>query len=515
MVDNNNLKEKSKAYFIKNALVNYFLVLMFTAFPLFYTSQYSKIRHDKLYFFLMVGIALIFIEGALLLNNIFTDKQPKNLSSKKWYQYLSVPDLAFTVMIATCIISTAFSKYPLDAISGAQGRNNGLLLMWVYFGIYIIISRLYIHKEYIFPLFAVASLIVFLLCILNFYYIDPLGIYNNYSQQIHNDFTSTIGNRNLMASFCCIAVPVFLMFYIHIEKTVKYLYFITAGLGFAGLICANSECGFLGLIPTLAIILIYVSCDYKKLLRFFSGIAFMLICGKLLNFMMPIPHKYFGSIQSFFIDSNVINFVIIASVILAVFFYFRNNAKPSKALFHILLFSFIFGIVAVILLMIYFTFIDTKTPLGDVTSYLRFSKNWGTHRGFIWIKAIEIFNSASLKDKLFGCGPDNFYSAFAPYFTELAKFGDSSTNCAHNEVLNYLVTIGFVGTASYLTMIISVVARAFKSAKNNRLAVIFASSVICYFFQSLVNIAQPITTPLFFIFIALTEAINREQQSNS
>lgn len=512
MVDTKNLIENYKAYSSKNALVNYFLVLMFTAFPLFYTAQYSKIRHDKLYFFLVVGITLIFIQGAILLYNILTDKQLKIPSEKKWYQKLSVPDYAFAIMILSCIISTVFSKYPFDAILGTQGRNNGLLLLCVYFGIYIIISRLYVHKEYVFPLFAVTSLIVFILCILNFHYIDPLRIFANYSQEILEDFTSTIGNRNLMASFCCIAVPVFLMLYIHIEKPVRYLYFLTAGIGFAGLICANSECGFLGLIPTLAIIPIYASRDYKKLFGFFSSVSFMLVCGKLLWFMKAIRHKKFGSLQSFFIESNAIFFLIVVCVALAVFFYFRKNATPAKALFYVLLFGFIAGVVAVILLMIYFTFIDTKAKLGAITSYLRFSEKWGTHRGFIWIKSIEIFNSASLKEKLFGFGPDTFYYAFFPYFSELAKFGDSSTNCAHNEVLNYLITIGFIGTASYLTLIISVIARAFKYSKNNFLAVVFASSVSCYFLQSFVNIAQPITTPLFFIFIALTEAINKQYE---
>lgn len=516
MAQNNKKLKISNTYQVKNALVNYFLAVMFMAFPLFYTEQYSKIRHDKLYFFLVVGLGLIFIQGIILLINIFSAENKNIIQEKKWYQQLSISDYAFGALTLSCIISTAFSKYPIDAISGTQGRNNGLLLMCVYFGVYIIISRLYIHKNYLLPLFGITALIVFVLCILNFYYIDPLGMFSGYDKQVKLDFTSTIGNKNLMASFCCIAVPIFLMLYMHLENSLKYLYLICAGVGFSALICANSECGFLGLIPTLGIILIYASRDYKKLFGFFSGLAVMLICGKLLMIfdLFTAKNKVFGTIQSFFINNNVLYFSIVFCIGLSVFFFYKINKDTPKALFYVLLIGFISCIVAVVGLIIYFTFIDTETKLGAVTSYFRFSEKWGTHRGYMWIKSFEIFADSSIKDKLFGCGPDTFFSAFAPYFTELnARYGDSSTNSAHNELLNYLVTIGLAGVASYLTLAISVIVRAFKNAKNNYLAVVFASAIICYLFQSLVNIAQPITTPLLFIFIALTEAINQKSKS--
>ena len=47
--------------------------------------------------------------------------------------------------------------------------------------------------------------------------------------------------------------------------------------------------------------------------------------------------------------------------------------------------------------------------------------------------------------KLFGMGPDTFYFAFEPYFKELEEYGNSSTDAAHNENINYLITIGAAG----------------------------------------------------------------------
>ena len=167
-------------------------------------------------------------------------------------------------------------------------------------------------------------------------------------------------------------------------------------------------------------------------------------------------------------------------------------------------------------LIIYYTFIDVKTPLNSFTKYFRFDEKWGTHRGSMWIKSMDIVKNWSAKDILFGCGPDTFKSAFAPYFDELnEKYGNTATNCAHNELLNYLITIGIVGLLSYLTMVISVIVRAVKYGKQNPLTIVFASAVLCYLMQSVVNIAQPITTPLFFIFIALTESAVRQVKENT
>jgi O-antigen ligase len=161
--------------------------------------------------------------------------------------------------------------------------------------------------------------------------------------------------------------------------------------------------------------------------------------------------------------------------------------------------------------VVYFSAIDTTTDLGSLEQVLRFNDKWGTHRGYMWIRSMWIFADESIFDKLFGCGPDTFYYAFSPYFKGLEQYGDSSTNAAHNEYINYLITIGIAGTAAYLAVVGSVIARAVKAAKRNPLAIVCVSAVICYSVQAVVNISQPITTPLFIIFLALTEAVNNYQ----
>lgn len=518
---NNKSKTVKERYRVKNALINYYLVLMFTVFPLFFANKYYSIRHDKLFVFLIFSGILIVVESIILLCNLFSKTNEDKLHKPKWYTMLSITDCAFGVLILSSGISTLFSAYPLDSLTGNQGRNNGLILMIFYFLVYIIISRTYKFKEYVFITFAVASAVVSVLCILNFFGIDPLGMYKGYSAQVVNDFTSTIGNKNLMSSFCCITIPVLLMLFMNSEnKIAKYIYLTSSSIGFAGIICADSDSGFLGLIPLLVIIFLYYIRNIHKLKDYFIGISLMLISGKVLAVLcLYLPEKSLGAIQILLLHSKLSYILLGCSVILAVALWiadrkFENYLLP-KAVQYIAIGIFAVGIVALMGLIIYYTFIDAKTPLNSFMKYFRFDEKWGTHRGFMWIKSMDIVKNSSAKDILFGCGPDTFKSAFAPYFDELnEKYGNTATNCAHNELLNYLITIGIVGLLSYLTMVISVIVRAVKYRKQNPLTIVFASAVLCYLMQSVVNIAQPITTPLFFIFIALTESAVRQAKTN-
>ena len=67
-----------------------------------------------------------------------------------------------------------------------------------------------------------------------------------------------------------------------------------------------------------------------------------------------------------------------------------------------------------------------------------------------------------------------------------------------------------------LIMIIvgSALIRAFKAAKREPTALVFASAVVAYLAQATVNIAVPIAAPLFIIFVSLCEATARQAKTS-
>ena len=71
------------------------------------------------------------------------------------------------------------------------------------------------------------------------------------------------------------------------------------------------------------------------------------------------------------------------------------------------------------------------------------------------------------------------------------------------------MNIGIVGLTAYLAFTLGALVRAFKAAKREPIALVFAAAVVAYLAQAVVNIALPIGTPLFIIFVSLCEAVSR------
>ena len=85
------------------------------------------------------------------------------------------------------------------------------------------------------------------------------------------------------------------------------------------------------------------------------------------------------------------------------------------------------------------------------------------------------------------------------------KYGEIYDS-AHNEYLNYLLCEGLIGLISYLGTFISALIIGFKNMKDNPLILPTFMAVIAYMVQAVVNIAIPITTPIFFTFMYMLVA---------
>lgn len=509
-------------YTTKNKFVNIFLLVMFTVFPLFYTDYYYNIRHDKYYFFLFATDALLLMLGAVAVTKSDSASSKSEKKAVPWYKKLSFTDYAFGAFILVCTISTVFSQDPYDAFFGISGRNNGLFLMLYYAVVYLLITRFYHFKSYVFVALAGCSIIIYLLDILNCFYIDPLGMFATLTdEQTIANFTSTIGNKNLMSSFICVVMPVTIAFSVLSNKrNHRIIYYISSAFGYMALMTADSYSGILGLGAVFAVLLVWFSRKVAGLKRFFLATTIMLLSGKalrLFSYFMGDKSKGISEFQSLLVYSNVIWAVIAVFAVITALLYLAAYRFPYKTMpiaIPIIIGSiFVLSVCAMFFAVYYFSVIDTKNDLGFLKSFLRFNDSWGTHRGYMWIRSFWIFGDFSFYNKLFGSGPDTFATVFEPYFEGLMHYGDSSTNCAHNEYINYLVTTGILGLVSYLSILFGALKGAIKSAAKNPLAIIFAVSVISYAVQATVNLAQPITTPLFIIFISLCEAVSRQQKA--
>lgn len=486
----------------RQMVVGVYLALMFGVFPLFCTDGFFNIRHDRYYFFLVVSAALLLFWGITILGG---DRE--NSIGK-----LSVADWAMLSFLAVCTLSTVFSVNPEKALLGTAGRNNGLLLMAIYVGIYFVVSRNGRPGPVAFAALGVVSAFVSLVAILNFFSLDPLKMVKALNAADQKVFFSTIGNKNLLSGYLCITLPVLAVLFVEDDrKWLRKLAFICLVPGFAALLAADSDSGLLGLGIFAVLYLVRYIRQPGRLKRFLLVLTVMLLSARILLLPLAvIPQlqtKSISQLQLFFVRGNASLGLLLLMAVSTALMYFLDYKKPDLELpkaVHITLASLVVvGLLTVIGAMVYLT-ANSDVPLTGFGTYLRLNDTWGTNRGFMWRRTLDIFGDFNLWRKLFGSGPDTFYYMFQPYFPELNKYWTSSTNAAHNEYLNYMITVGVLGAAAYTTALISGAVRGIRERNQNPMGAVYCAAVICYGAQALVSIAQPITTPLLIIFLALS-----------
>ena len=249
------------------------------------------------------------------------------------------------------------------------------------------------------------------------------------------------------------------------------------------------------------------------------------------------PHNYYQG--SFFIDlvsKPGLGYLFIPFTVLIIVLYFiLIKIKPryvdvtsgdlhplDSVLPKQVLYAYI-AIVAVSFLLVVYILLDMNVFKQHVdlwrqipsSNQLVFNDNWGTHRGHNWRIAFTNFTqNFNLFQRLFGYGPDTYLIVSERTFYEemVSRYGEVYDS-AHNEYINYLICEGLVGLIAYLGIFISGLRLAIKQIKNNIYILAPIMAVIAYLVQAFVNIAIPITTPVFFIlfYICVAEHFSNKE----
>jgi uncharacterized membrane protein (GlpM family) len=79
---------------------------------------------------------------------------------------------------------------------------------------------------------------------------------------------------------------------------------------------------------------------------------------------------------------------------------------------------------------------------------------------------------------------------------------------AHNEYLQYFITMGPISLISYLIFLCSSMVCLIRTSKNIKYATPILFAVLCYSVQAFVNISVPIVSPIVFVLLACGLAYN-------
>lgn len=534
MNNNNSFEPNNKTPFLlQHSVVLIYTLSMFLVFPYYLTQKYNAARTDKYQLFLTITTIAMICTLMFLLSDYFSRKGfnikasiKEIIKSFNCVDYLVI--LFFAVNLISSVFATANGGSFWDYFNGSLGRNMGVWVQLMLMIAYFLVSRLFYLRKYVLQLFMLGMAGMTLLAVLNFYHIDPLNIYDGYSASIVNKFISTIGNKNMLSAMICVALPYSVGMSLVSENIInRIIAYVSVGIQFMGLIVATSDGGFLGCFIGIFALLIFACRDLKRLFRFFVSLAVMVFSSRLLYFFdlaMDGNNKGYTGFSKLFVYNHTL-WLIVLPIIIAlcslIYYISINKERFNIALIKKVLFISVLVILALIIiisaiLFAYISNIDNFEPYKDneFLSFFRFDDDWGTHRGFFWIRSFEIIGEYDFREFLFGSGPDSFKSEFYKYNSELLeKYNESSSNAAHSVYINYFVTLGIWGFAVYVILVISAIVTGAKFALKNPLALVCFGVIVSYAAQDLVNIANPINTPWFIIMIAICQSTRKQYNS--
>lgn len=532
---------------IVSGVISFFMLVLVTVFPLIYDKSYVNILETKYKCFYMSILAMIVVLLVLSIVmlvvdlNEFGGQHAKMLFSalapKNWKTTFHVADAAVLIFWCVCLISTLQSEYLFEAFWGNEGRFTGLFLITLYVAAYFIISRFWKLKGWVVQAFLIAGLVVCYIGITDYFQLDILHFRGKIKPSQSTMFTSTIGNINTFTAYVALVMGAATALFTTSKGLLKSIwYYLCMVVAFFAIIMGCSDNAYLAigaLFAFLPFVLFKSKDGVVRYLVVLATFATVIQCIDYINQKFAEMVIGLDSLFKVLVNFGGLEFVVIAlwAVTAGVWFACRlisvggkkledlGNVKTSAGLdderkggnsgdlgnllVYIWLGIVIAGALAVCFALYDANALGNSSRYGGLGKYLVFNDQWGTNRGYIWRKSIELYRDFPVIHKLFGYGPDTFGILTTRYIMpEMNAVTGQTFDSAHNEYLQFLVTIGPFGLVAYVVFLAGSVWQMAKGWLKNPYVIGCMMAVLCYAFQALVNLNLPIATPLMWLLLA-------------
>ena len=476
-------------------LTNAYLISVCCFLPLVFWHMYFNITETKLAFFL--GASLLYLL-LLLLWRLFC---PLDYGLTPERIRLHPAALALILLALFLCVGSALGGRTGDAFWGQNNRYQGIFTLLVYAAVVFTLSQQTVDPRLPAHALTLGAVPVCLLGALNHYGVDPFGFFSDLSERDLGRFLSTIGNADFYGSYVCIAFPVVVDRFLQAKnRSARALSSLSLLVVFFGALVAGSDGTALGLIAAAPLFPVLLFSDSSALRRYFLALALFSLSAfvfGLLSRALPSV-TYLSSFSLLFAAPAVSGSLFALFALLWLVTRGKNAAHALrwKRPYGIALVSL--TLLGAILLVLLNTLLR-DVPLGGAEKYLRFSPTWGTDRGKIWLFAARLYGSYSPAQLLFGAGPGALFHADAAN----RLFQDAALDTAHNEYLQYLLVSGALGLAAYLAALGCALYSGIRKLARQPAYRGLIIALAAYAAQALVNIAQPMSTPLVFLLIGI------------
>ncbi|SDB30176.1 hypothetical protein [Eubacterium oxidoreducens] len=447
---------------VQSEFVKILIALMFTLIPLYYSYDsyfgYYDIMRDKVRMILLVGsIITVIIIVTFIISFILNIKHKTLLENvKSEIKSIRLLDVVVFVFAVLAIISTLLSENRHASFTGgiAWYVGSGLIILGTV--LYFIVSRFFYCKKDIWAYVLFGAFAVVIIGNLDRMGYDFLELHDEIPLQ-YNIFISTIGNVNFWAAFLAMLVPFFMLAPLFIKnkaaKGIVYLFLLASYFGF---FCTLVNGTYMSIAIAGTFIMYFT---LKKVERFYNlainGILFT-IAGAIARVWYLNPdlcrrQMDVDSISKLLLDTKLVAVPgVVGVIILALLFIYHGFSEKGQRR--------VAFVVEKVLTKVWLILVAAGVVAAIYYVATHYSLELFNYRGSIWYYAVRGFADGSVKDKLIGVGPgllDNVTLAQIDIdkAAGIEVVWDYFYETAHNDVIEYLVTMGIIGAALKILML--------------------------------------------------------------
>lgn len=539
---------------IVSGVISFFLLILVTIFPLVYDNSYFNILETKYKWFYMsvLGMLVVLLVLSIVMLiidlNEFKGEHAARLFSallpRNWKTTFHLADAAVLIFWLVAAIATLQSEYLYEAFWGNEGRYSGLFLITLYVIFYFVVSRFWVLKGWILEAFLISGMIMCYIGITDYFQMDILHFRMRIKPEQSTIFTSTVGNINTYTAYVALLMGLAAAMFATAKTFFKSLwYYICLIVTFFAIIMGCSDNAYLAIGALFAFLPFALFRSRKGVCRYLVILASFFTVIQCIDYINQAFADRVIGLDSLF--QVLVNFgglmpvVVILWVIALTLWIFwcrypgkaakntgdmgldRNHGSLSankggdelgKRLLYAWLCIIAIGVLAVCFALFDANVLGNGERYGSLGNYLVFNDQWGTNRGYIWRKSMEIYQDFPVMHKIFGFGPDTFGILTTENFKmEMVDATGQIFDSAHNEYLQFLVTVGPIGLIAYLAFLAGGAVRLLKNRMRNPYIVGCLFAVICYDFQALVNLNLPIATPMMWLLMSAGTAASRHK----
>ncbi|MDO4939765.1 MAG: O-antigen ligase family protein [Lachnospiraceae bacterium] len=516
-------------------------ILVILAFMPVYTHQaYADVLKTKYAVCLAADGILV---GGFILWALFAKRVGRYISKMKSYadpetgkwffnwakETFTLTDIFMLAFLLITVISTLQSSpYMYQAFFGNEGRWHGALIFVLYALTYFIVSRYYRFRSWHITVFLAAFLYICVWAVTDYFMLDIYSFKAGISEQHYDIFVSSIGNID---TFTAIAMIPFAfagtMFIQSEEKPWKTVfYWICFFVATFSMITSSADNAYLSF-AVFFVLVPFIALKTRRGLRrflltlasFVTAIELVLYCDAEMAGSVVKP----SGMISIFERITQLKYLMIGLWIIVLLFYIYDliikkydlKTPLPRTVSKIWLVFVIAGLAGLLILFVMANMSDSYIPavLEPAKNYLVFNDEWGTWRGLVWRKLMELYAQMPFIHKVFGTGPETIeIYLYNNCYEEIAMASGLVFDSPHNELLQMFLNIGPLGLISYLGIYITPAVMAAKRALKKCYSFLAAVAIVClcHLLECTVNIMVPMDIPVLFGLIAIASGLYRK-----